>query len=919
MKKTFAWIIFCVMVFTVAFAAGGYVFADSNAADFENFTLGEVQGQDGWTSGHGSSFCPVYDVAVVSNTSGISSFGTKSLRISNAITCGSFNDQTFSKSLVNEAGETSAPTSTFSGGTRQPYFEAQWDFMSAAPGSEQPNLSVVASPDRGDTKRMSWVQMQDTPTGLQVNFEDYHHSISDFITTPIATGLSRSASHTIKLTVQFVDGAENDIVKVYVDGSLAYTGTSWEDYYRDFEGGVPAAVDSILFRVGGTAAPANMGKGFLIDNFSSYSGPVPVVPGTLHVVESVINGNGGTAIASDFTVHVKSGGTEVSGSPAAGTTTPGTLYTLPAGTYALSQNAVTNYVQSFGGDCDASGTVTLAAGADKSCAITTVALTPTQTTADSGGAAVISSTTPQVVVASSTQAISVTASGTGAVSGAGIDVSPLVSGGVGVLPKITIAAASNNTIAIPDNTAIISADAGWDGVMQPATPTTATLPITAGVVKTLVSAVEIGATSTSLSFDRGVRLVFAGQAGKHIGHLSATAPLEEIVDTCSADSQAVGDALPANGDCKMDAGGDLVVWVRHFTTFVIYTQTGAAAISRGTGAGSYLPARIVPLIGITKVPTPSVLPSAGSVTYAYTVWNVGGQQALTKVAVKDDKCGPVTLMTGDGNQNGTLDPGERWQYQCTATISTTTTNTAVATGYSDDGYDQVAVATAVSTVAVGGNAAPAPSISITEVPSIVTPLPIGGGEIIYAYAVTNPGTAALQNVSVIDDRCRAMSKPVGDENHNNLLDPGEMWTYSCSMQVSTSMRNIVTASGSANGMSSSGRASARVLVTISAASVAPAAGAQSAPVSVGLSVVKAYLPGTFTRSLGYGMTGADVVALQAFLVRKGLLTIPSNMIAGRFGDLTRTAVMAYQRSKGISPVGIFGSITRTALLSELGE
>ena len=135
MKKTFAWIIFCVMVFTVAFAAGGYVFADSNAADFENFTLGEVQGQDGWTSGHGSSFCPVYDVAVVSNTSGISSFGTKSLRISNAITCGSFNDQTFSKSLVNEAGETSAPTSTFSGGTRQPYFEAQWDFMSAAPGS----------------------------------------------------------------------------------------------------------------------------------------------------------------------------------------------------------------------------------------------------------------------------------------------------------------------------------------------------------------------------------------------------------------------------------------------------------------------------------------------------------------------------------------------------------------------------------------------------------------------------------------------------------------------------------------------------------------------------------------------------------------------------------------------------------------
>jgi hypothetical protein len=160
--------------------------------------LGDVNGQDGWTSGHGSSFCPLYDVPVVSNTYGYSSFGTKSLRISIAITCGSFNDQTFSKSLVNEAGETSAPTSTFSGGTRQPYFEAQWDFASTVPGSAQPGLSVVASPNRGDTMRMSWVQMLDTDdvtgTGLTLNFEDYQHSILDFVLTPVATHLDRTAA-----------------------------------------------------------------------------------------------------------------------------------------------------------------------------------------------------------------------------------------------------------------------------------------------------------------------------------------------------------------------------------------------------------------------------------------------------------------------------------------------------------------------------------------------------------------------------------------------------------------------------------------------------------------------------------------------------------------------------------------------------
>ena len=255
------------------------VSADTTGTNFESLALGEVQGQDGWTSGHGSSICPLYDVAVVSNTYGYPSFGAKSLRISNAITCGSFNDQTLSTSLVDEAGETSASTSTFSGGTRQPYFEAQWDFASTVPGTEQPGLSVVASPDRGDTMRMSWVQMQDTPSGLQLNFEDYQHSVSDFVLTPIATGLDRAVPHTVKMTMDFIDGASNDIVKVYLDGLLIHTGTSWEDYFRDVAGGIPHPVDSIMFRVAGTAAPATSGQGFLIDNFSSFSGPVPATLG----------------------------------------------------------------------------------------------------------------------------------------------------------------------------------------------------------------------------------------------------------------------------------------------------------------------------------------------------------------------------------------------------------------------------------------------------------------------------------------------------------------------------------------------------------------------------------------------------------------------------------------------------------------
>jgi len=256
------------------------VLAETLTINFESYTLGTVNGQDGWSStGAAGSGCAVYDHQVANNSSGIAAFGTKSLRISNAVTSGCFGDQTFSKSLIDEAGEASAQGGGMSGGTRQPYFQAEWQFASTVPTGEQPGLSVVASPDRGDGARMSWVQMTDTPAGLEVNFFDYQQG-SGFVFTQVATGLSRTVPHSIKITMQFVDGTANDVVKVYVDGTLRHTGTSWEDYFRDVEGNPTRTVDSILFRTGGAAAPATAGKGFLIDNLTLASGPAMIGPPT---------------------------------------------------------------------------------------------------------------------------------------------------------------------------------------------------------------------------------------------------------------------------------------------------------------------------------------------------------------------------------------------------------------------------------------------------------------------------------------------------------------------------------------------------------------------------------------------------------------------------------------------------------------
>jgi hypothetical protein len=95
--------------------------------------------------------------------------------------------------------------------------------------------------------------------------------------------------------------------------------------------------------------------------------------GTLRVIKSVTNDNGGNAAASAFTVHVKSGATDVAGSPQAGSTT-GTVYSLATGSYTVSENdpASLGYAQgAFSGDCNSStGVVTVVAGVEKTCTVT---------------------------------------------------------------------------------------------------------------------------------------------------------------------------------------------------------------------------------------------------------------------------------------------------------------------------------------------------------------------------------------------------------------------------------------------------------------------------------------------------------------------------------------------------------------------
>jgi hypothetical protein len=200
-------------------------------------------------------------------------FVGQALRISDAYTSGNFADQTFSPGLGDEAGESAAVNGGLSGGLRQPNFTASF-MIGTTQATQQPGLHLSVSPDRGDGARMSYLRFEDQPNGVHVFFEDAENPgpvghATNFREWDIAT-LDRAHSHIVTFEMTFKNGPHNDTVHIYIDGQKKKDGRSWEDYYRyDPEqtptGNQVPTVDKLLFRESGTATPADVGQGFLID------------------------------------------------------------------------------------------------------------------------------------------------------------------------------------------------------------------------------------------------------------------------------------------------------------------------------------------------------------------------------------------------------------------------------------------------------------------------------------------------------------------------------------------------------------------------------------------------------------------------------------------------------------------------------
>ncbi len=84
-----------------------------------------------------------------------------------------------------------------------------------------------------------------------------------------------------------------------------------------------------------------------------------------------------------------------------------------------------------------------------------------------------------------------------------------------------------------------------------------------------------------------------------------------------------------------------------------------------------------------------------------------------------------------------------------------------------------------------------PAINVTKkaTPQALTS---GPGSVTYTYLVSNSGTVALSNVRVTDNRVSSVKYVSGDLNHDNLLQPNEIWIFTGTAHLTSTTTNTAT-------------------------------------------------------------------------------------------------------------------------------
>ena len=204
------------------------------------------------------------------------------------------------------------------------------------------------------------------------------------------------------------------------------------------------------------------------------------------------------------------------------------------------------------------------------------------------------------------------------------------------------------------------------------------------------------------------------------------------------------------------------------------TATATATVTANTSAS----------LSITKTVSQTIISAPTTLNYTITIRNTGSA-GLTGITVSDPFAGGAAYSSGDTDGDNVLDLAETWIY--TADYNATQSDI-------DAGNDLINTARVTATQVPTPETAQAVT-SISATPSLTVSKTVDQTTISapttlrYTIRVRNNGTAALTGVSVSDPLTGGATYTSGDADGDNVLDPGETWTYSATYNVTQAMIN----------------------------------------------------------------------------------------------------------------------------------
>ncbi|MDI6721528.1 MAG: hypothetical protein QMD85_03995, partial [Candidatus Aenigmarchaeota archaeon] len=128
---------------------------------------------------------------------------------------------------------------------------------------------------------------------------------------------------------------------------------------------------------------------------------------------------------------------------------------------------------------------------------------------------------------------------------------------------------------------VITGPVNWNGIINlPTVRPNSEVSVSKGTVERVI---EIGFAEGQLNLTKAVKIVLSGMAGKKAGY-SRNNTFFEIAE-CTSPQIADPDSISDGSDCHMSSGSDLIIWTKHFTQFVAYSEPGTPSPPPATPSG----------------------------------------------------------------------------------------------------------------------------------------------------------------------------------------------------------------------------------------------------------------------------------------------------------------------------------------------